>query len=90
MRGDYQRAIDTNIEDPPFVSILALDIMGSTAKQSTSPQARGAQASPTAPRSRDATRSALECKFDECRPVTDSSLRNGTPRPCGSYYVARS
>jgi TolB-like protein len=28
MRGEYQRSIETNVEDPPFVNSFALDLMG--------------------------------------------------------------
>jgi TolB-like protein len=30
MAGDYQRSIETNVEDPPFVNALALDLWGHT------------------------------------------------------------
>ena len=91
MRGDYDRAIATNLDNPPFPLLIALDLAG-RAKEAIE-KIREIEAARLPQILRDlmvSTRSLMEGNLEECRPATERLIANYHSKdPCGAYYSAR-
>lgn len=91
MLGDYQRSIDTNVEDSPVVNIIALDLMGRA--EEAIALARSIE-SAGAPRViqliASGSRAYLEGRSKDARRQVDELARYWDPRdPCARYYMTR-
>jgi tetratricopeptide (TPR) repeat protein len=91
MRGDYDKVIETDLDNPPFPSILAMELSGRV--REAIEELRVRETAPLPPLLRhlmQATRSLIEGKLDECRSVTEMLFAAWRSRdPCGGYYMAR-
>jgi serine/threonine protein kinase/tetratricopeptide (TPR) repeat protein len=91
MRGDFDKAIETNIDNPPFPVFLALELAGRTAEAIE--KIRECESAPL-PRLLQhllvATRSLMQGNLEECRSMTERLLADWRSRdPCGLYYMGR-
>ncbi len=91
MLGDYPRSIETNVEDPPVVNALALDLMGR--KDEAIDLLAGLEQKPMPGLVGmwiKALRSLLQDRGVEFRGLMDSLLESWHLRdPCALFYVAR-
>jgi tetratricopeptide (TPR) repeat protein len=91
MRGEYQRALETSLEDPPYVYTLVLELMGRTdeavelcRKQEEHP------ASPLFQHLFGATRTLLQGDLEAGRRLAGRLLNGFYDRdPCVRYYLSR-
>jgi serine/threonine protein kinase/tetratricopeptide (TPR) repeat protein len=93
MRRDYQRALETSLEDPPFVNALVLDRMGRR-PEAVELLARLEAIENLPPVTRTMIRLArlgLEGRLDECRAGVEELYLQlaGLRDPCGLYYIGR-
>ena len=91
MRGDFDRAIASDLDDPPWVTFLALDLMGRVDDAVVSLRAHETPRLPELLRDLiTATRTLLEGKTDECAVVSERLFAGWHSRdPCGRYYATR-
>jgi eukaryotic-like serine/threonine-protein kinase len=90
MRGDYQLAIDTNVEDPPLVPPLALDLLGR--RQEAIDIMSPIQTLPLPGLMKQFMRAMqliVEQRYDEAKPLADVLVANVPRDPCAKYYFAR-
>ncbi len=91
MRGDYDKTIETTLDNPPIPAILAMDLAG-RAREAVD-LLRERETAPLPQLLRDflaATRTVIEGDLDECRTVTARLLESFRLRdPCAAYYIAR-
>ena len=91
MRGDFNRAIEVDHDDPPWVTFLSLALAGRVSDAVTALRAR--ETTPLPPLYHDlitATRALLEGKLDEATVVSERLFAAWRSRdPCGRYYAAR-
>ena len=91
MRGDYDRAIAVDLDNPPFMTILALELSGRVEEALTIVREKEAARLPRL--SHDfmvAIRTMIEGRFDEARPTIDRLLADWrSPDPCAAYYITR-
>jgi non-specific serine/threonine protein kinase len=92
MRGDYDKAVETNLDNPPFPLIIAKELAGRADEAIAILRER--EAAPRLPQLlRDlllSTRYLMEGNLEECRPVTERLMANYHSKdPCGAYYSAR-
>ena len=91
MLGDYQQAIETNVENPPTLNAVALELMG---RETEAIELLRILERPNPISSIDlwgsATRALLEGNLTECLKWTEQLVRTWTTRdPCARYYFAR-
>jgi TolB-like protein len=91
MRGDYPRAIDTDLDDPPMTSVMALDLAGRKDEALAILRARESARLPRLLQDFLTTiRAAIEGRSDDGRPAMERLLADWRSRdPCGGFYVAR-
>jgi serine/threonine protein kinase/tetratricopeptide (TPR) repeat protein len=91
MHGDYDRAIEADLDNPPFVSIQALELAGRVDEALAILHEREAARLPRLLHDfLVANRSIIEGQLDECRAVTERLLADWRSRdPCGAYYMTR-
>ena len=91
MAGDYERAVAFDQDEPSYVSILALDLMGERDRAITRTREQLAPGLPRVIRLVfEATLAILEGRHDEARAGGDQLLTLWRQRdPCGLYYLAR-
>jgi TolB-like protein len=91
MLGDYKRAIETNVEDPPTINALSLVLMGRSREAVT--LLRSLESRSVTPVHRlfmVASRTLIEGDLETCRNVTEQLLSVWRPRdPCAIYYAGR-
>jgi serine/threonine protein kinase len=92
MSGDYQRAIDSDQDDPPVVTVLALDLMGR--RDGALAKLRQHFAAPgTPPLLRlfaETMTALLEGRRSDAIAAADATLAKWRLRdPCASYYLGR-
>ena len=89
--GDYERAIETDQDEPPYLSVLALDLLG---RRDEAIAILDQAISPGTPRIFrlifSATRAVLQKNGEEAQRAADEMLPLWRMRdPCGTYYFAR-
>ena len=91
MRGDFDRAIASDLDDPPWVTFQALVLMGRV--DDAVAGLRAHEVTPLPELLRDlitATRTLLEGKMDECTVVSERLFASWHSRdPCGRFYATR-
>jgi eukaryotic-like serine/threonine-protein kinase len=91
MLGEYARAIETNVEDPPMINALALALMGRQ-EEASDFLAKLELLSPT-PVHRafiQANRALIDGRREICAELTSQLLTVWRPRdPCAVFYLAR-
>ncbi|MGQ0737169.1 MAG: tetratricopeptide repeat protein [Acidobacteriota bacterium] len=91
MRGEYPRALQTCVERPPLINILALQLLGR--EDEALKLARMLEQGPFSRVYRlfaGIPRAWLEGQHDEAYRLADQLLAQWAPRdPCGRYYLAR-
>jgi non-specific serine/threonine protein kinase len=91
MRGDYERAIETTLDDPPFETFLALELMGRLDEAISKLRAYEAASLPHLLHDLiSGTRLLLDGQIEESARIGDRLLSAWRSRdPCGAYYMAR-
>jgi serine/threonine protein kinase/tetratricopeptide (TPR) repeat protein len=91
MLRDYERAIETNVEDPPTINALALALMGRSREAAEFLIKLEHLSLPPVHRLFiSATRSLIEGRRDACEEATDQLLAAWRPRdPCAIFYLGR-
>ena len=89
--GDYERAIETDQDDPPYLTVLALDLLG---RRDEAIAILNRAISPGTPRLFrlifEATREVLQGNREAARRAGDEMLPIWRLRdPCATYYFAR-
>ena len=89
--GDYERAIETDQDDPPYLTVLALDLLG---RRDEAIANLNRHIGPGIPRLFrmifEATRATLEGNHEAARRAGDEILKLWRLRdPCATYYLAR-
>jgi serine/threonine protein kinase/tetratricopeptide (TPR) repeat protein len=89
--GEYQKAIDTDLEDPPIVTALALDLLGRPAEAAALLKRYVAPGLPTLFQLIiDASVALFEGELETALPAADAMLRKWPTRDaCATYYLAR-
>jgi len=91
MRGDYDAAVRTDCEVPPFAAVTALEALGrerDAIEKLAALEALGLP--PGMQHYLRAVRAVLESRLDDARTAGRTMLEAGVVRdPCGRYYVAR-
>jgi len=89
--GQYERTIETNVEDPPFIVTIAMERMG---QQAQAIQLLRTFISPGIPKLfrliAEGTIAILEGRRQDALPVADEMIGKWPLRdPCATYYLAR-
>jgi tetratricopeptide (TPR) repeat protein len=88
--GEYQRAIETTVDDPPLPKAWALDLLGCKQEALETLQASEAGLPKAALRYVVATRTVMEGRHEEAKRVNLDLLHMSRLRdPCGMFYFAR-
>jgi serine/threonine protein kinase/tetratricopeptide (TPR) repeat protein len=89
--GEYQRAIESNVEDPPFIVAIAMERLGRQAEATTLLRTFTSPDIPTLFRLiADGTLAILEGRRSEAMPIADAMIDKWPLRdPCATYYLAR-
>ncbi|CAN5723694.1 hypothetical protein BH18ACI5_BH18ACI5_14960 [soil metagenome] len=89
--GQYERAIETNVEDPPFIVAIAMERMGRTADAITLLRTFTSPGIPKLFRLiAEGTLAILEGRRPDALPVADEMIGKWPLRdPCATYYLAR-
>jgi len=89
MKGDYARALETDVEDPPIMRPLVLDLMGQVDDGISEADRMSSSPVPLIRQIACATGAMLRQAKDAVS-ETDQLLRNWSLRdPCAAYYAAR-
>jgi eukaryotic-like serine/threonine-protein kinase len=91
MRGEYAKALQTNVEDPPIIDLISLELLGEQPRALALARELEARQIPRVYRLfASVARAWLEGKRDECLSLLDELRTTWDPRdPCGRYYLAR-
>jgi non-specific serine/threonine protein kinase len=91
MHGDHQMAIDADLDDPPFVTINALELSGRKEEALAILRDRETARLPRLLLDlMTATRMLIEGDLEACRPVTERLLAAWRSHdPCAAFYVGR-
>ena len=89
--GQYERAIETSVDDPPLPKAWALDLLGRRQEALETLQESEASGLPMAAlRYVVATRAVMEGRFDDAKRLNQELLAIRQLRdPCGIFYLAR-
>ena len=89
--GEYQRTIETNVEDPPFIVAIAMERMGQQAEAIQLLRTFIAPGIPSLFRLiAEGTMAILEGRRRDALPVADEMIGKWPLRdPCATYYLAR-
>jgi len=90
MRGDYARALETDVDDPPVMRPLVLDLMGAVNDGISSADGMMTSKIPVIRQIACATGAMLRNHTDEARSVSRGFQKAWYEQdPCAYYYVAR-